>query len=102
MNSSSPSPQRQYNTRLGLLLFVIYLAMYLGFVLINAVDAQKMETIVFAGLNLAIVYGMALIVMALVLALIYGAMCKPEPSEVDQEPGDGIQEPREVSREAGQ
>ena len=67
--------------RLGLILFTIYLALYLGFVLINALNARLMETIVLAGLNLAIVYGMALIVFALVLALIYGTMCKPEPPE---------------------
>ena len=83
MNSpSSPtSPERQYNTRLGLILFTIYLVLYLGFVLINAVNARLMERIVLAGLNLAIVYGMVLIVFALVLALIYGMMCKREPTE---------------------
>ena len=55
---------------LGLILFAIYLVLYLGFVLINAIDAKLMETIVLAGLNLAIVYGMALIVVALLMALI--------------------------------
>ncbi len=83
MNSptSPTSSERQYNTRLGLVLFAIYLALYLGFVLINAVNARLMETIVLAGLNLAIVYGMALIIVALLLALIYGVLCKPEPME---------------------
>lgn len=75
----TPSPERQYNTKLGLILFVVYLILYLGFVLINAYQAQVMETIVFAGLNLAIIYGFALIVIALVLALIYGAACRTEP-----------------------
>ena len=77
----APSPERQYNTRLGLILFVIYLALYLGFVLINAFAADLMDTIALAGLNLAIVYGFALIVMALVLAAIYGVMCRREPDE---------------------
>jgi uncharacterized membrane protein (DUF485 family) len=82
MNSppSDTSSERQYNTRLGMVLFTIYLALYLGFVLINAFNAQVMETIVLAGLNLAIVYGMVLIVFALVLALIYGVMCRREPT----------------------
>jgi uncharacterized membrane protein (DUF485 family) len=80
-DSTSTPSARRYNTRLGLFLFVIYLALYLGFVLINAFDAKQMEQIVVAGLNLAIVYGMALIVSALVLALIYGVMCKSEPTE---------------------
>jgi len=82
MNTSdSPSPQRRFNTRLGLFLFLVYLTLYTGFVLINAFAADKMETIVLAGLNLAIVYGFGLIVFALVLALIYGLMCRRDPAE---------------------
>ena len=81
MNTSdSPSPQRRFNTRLGLFLFLVYLILYTGFVLINAFVADKMETIVLAGLNLAIVYGFGLIVFALVLALIYGLMCRKDPT----------------------
>ena len=82
MNSSdSPSPQRRFNTRLGLLLFFIYLVLYIGFVLINAFAADQMETIILAGLNLAIVYGFGLIAFALVLALAYGLLCRTEPVE---------------------
>lgn len=73
--------QRQFNTRLGLILFAVYLVLYLGFVLINAFAADLMDTTVVAGLNLAIVYGFALIVFALVLAMIYGLMCRAEPVE---------------------
>ena len=80
-SSDSPSPERQFNTRLGLILFVIYLVFYLGFVLINAFAADLMETETLAGLNLAIVYGFALIVVALVMALIYGLCCRNEPVE---------------------
>lgn len=67
------------NSRLGLRLFAVYLALYLGFVLTSAFSASTMEREVFAGLNLAVVYGFALIVGALVMALIYGALCKSEP-----------------------
>jgi|SRR6056297_3555710 len=73
------SSARQYNTRLGLILFAIYTLVYSGFVLINALNADVMETIVVAGLNLAIVYGFLLIVFAFVLAMIYGVMCRREP-----------------------
>jgi uncharacterized membrane protein (DUF485 family) len=93
MNDPPPSSARQFNSRLGLILFVIYLAFYLGFVLINAFAADVMETIVLAGLNLAIVYGFALIVIALLLAGIYGVMCRAEPSEPGKaRGGDGKQE----------
>ncbi|MCC9656061.1 DUF485 domain-containing protein [Rhodopirellula halodulae] len=59
-------------SRLGLVLFVVYLLLYGGFVLLNAFDAETMETIVFAGLNLAIVYGFGLILVAIGMSLIYG------------------------------
>ena len=77
--SDSPSSQRQFNTRLGLSLFAVYLVFYLGFVLINAFAADVMETVIMAGLNLAIVYGFGLIFLALLLALIYGGLCRNEP-----------------------
>jgi uncharacterized membrane protein (DUF485 family) len=78
-SSNGDSPERRYNSRLGLTLFAVYLALYLGFVLINAFKADWMDATALAGLNLAIVYGFALIVFALVLSLIYGAMCRTEP-----------------------
>ena len=67
---------RRYNARIGLALFSLYLAFYLGFVLINAFRAEWMERVVFAGLNLAVVYGFALIGVAVVLAFIYGISCQ--------------------------
>ena len=81
MSSSSDgdSAQRRFNTRLGLILFIVYLLLYVGFVCINAFKADWMDMTAVAGLNLAIVYGFALIVFALVLALIYGVMCRTEP-----------------------
>lgn len=68
------------NAKLGLRLFFVYLLLYLGFVLINAFSPDTMSNIVFAGLNLAVVYGFGLIVAAFVLALVYGVICKREQS----------------------
>ncbi len=73
------SSQRRFNTRLGMSLFLVYLVMYVGFVCINAFKAEWMDVTAIAGLNLAIVYGFALIVFAFVLALIYGVLCRTEP-----------------------
>ena len=72
------------NARLGMRLFFIYLVMYLVFVLVNAFSADTMETPAIAGLNLAIVYGFGLIITALVMAFIYGALCKTDPTEEAQ------------------
>lgn len=71
------------NARLGLRLFAIYLALYAGFVGINTFSTETMERKPFAGINLAIWYGFALIVAAIVLALIYGFLC--DPTEVFSE-----------------
>lgn len=70
---------RRFNVRLGMALFVVYLALYLGFVLINAFAAEWMEVVTLGGLNLALVYGFGLILAALLLALIYGWFCRSEP-----------------------
>ena len=69
------------NARLGMKLFVIYLILYSGFVLINAFAPETMERTPFAGINLAILYGFGLIIGALILSLIYGFMCGDDESE---------------------
>jgi len=60
------------NTRLGIILFFIYLALYGVFMLLCALWPWVMEAVLFPGLNVAVFYGLALIVAALVLALLYG------------------------------
>ena len=68
----------EYKTRLGLWMFLVYFIAYAGFVVINSVWPQLMTKTV-GGLNLAIVYGMGLIIFALVLAFIYNTLsCKAE------------------------
>jgi len=63
------------NARAGLVLFFVYLAAYAGFMGLAAFAPQAMGTPVLAGVNLAITYGMALIVGALVVAAIYMSFC---------------------------
>ena len=59
-------------SRDGLALFFLYMAMYLGFIYINAFDPALMKKPAFAGVNTAVVYGFALIVVAIVMAFLYG------------------------------
>lgn len=59
----------------GLKLFGLYLLAYGGFVALNAFWPQVMRTPVYQGVNLAIVYGMGLIIGAFVLALLYAVLC---------------------------
>ncbi|MEM6978655.1 MAG: DUF485 domain-containing protein [Planctomycetota bacterium] len=58
--------------RSGLLLFVLYALFYVGFVLINAFTPELMERVIVRGLNLATVYGFALIIVAVLLSLMHG------------------------------
>ncbi len=63
------------NARVGLFLFVVYLICYAGFVGLNAFAPQAMAQTPLPGINLAILYGFGLIVLALALALLYGLLC---------------------------
>lgn len=63
-------------SRWGLLLFFVYLAIYVGFVLLSAFAPEAMEREAFSGVNLAVTYGVGLIVAALVMAIAYGYMSR--------------------------
>ena len=65
------------NARYGLLLFVVYVLLYAGFMGLSAFEPQLMSRTPFGGVNLAIIYGFGLIVAALVLALFYMVLCRP-------------------------
>ena len=80
---SAPDPASRYKSRLGVWMFLIYCLVYAGFVSINVLtEGRAMQTIVMAGLNLAVVYGMSLIVLALVMALIYNWLCTAKEKEL--------------------
>ncbi len=67
------------NARYGMVLFLFYLAIYSGFVGLNAFRRDVMEWTPAWGLNLAILYGLALIVIAMALALVYCWLCRGRP-----------------------
>jgi len=64
-----------YKRRLGLKMLAIYSVIYIFFIVINVAWPKVMGTIVVAGLNLAIVYGFALIAIAFLLAIAYNWAC---------------------------
>ncbi len=74
-------PAGPYKMRLGLWMFLFYTLFYAGFVAINLLYPLAMGTIVFLGLNLVTVYGIALIIVAFIQALIYDAMCRKKEAE---------------------
>lgn len=63
------------NARYGLVLFALYFTFYAVFVGLNAFKPDAMS-VSLGGINLAVIYGMGLIIAALVLALIYCWLCR--------------------------
>ena len=76
-----------YKTKLGLWLFLFYVLVYIGFIAINVASPKTMATIVFAGQNLAVVYGFGLIVLAFVMGLIYDYLCGQKENELNEVEG---------------
>lgn len=76
-------PAGPYKRRLGIWMFLFYALFYAVFVAINLMSPLAMGMIVFAGLNLATVYGMALILAAFLQALIYDALCRRKEAELE-------------------
>lgn len=64
------------NARLGRKLFVVYLALYLGYMLLTAFRPELLRTLVPGGINLAIAYGVGLIKAAILMALAYAWICR--------------------------
>jgi uncharacterized membrane protein (DUF485 family) len=73
------------NRRIALALFAIYLLLYGGFVLLSAFAPDSMEATPLPGVNLAVLYGFALIVAALVEAFVYGWLCQSDESPDSKE-----------------
>ena len=81
---TTPEPKRddehpelvERNARTGLWLFAIYCVIYGGFVGLSAFCPDIIGAKPFGGINLAVIYGFALIGLALALALVYLAFCR--------------------------
>ncbi len=65
-----------HNTRMGVILLTVYVIFYGGFMALSAFWPAAMAETPLGGANLAVLYGFALIVLALVLALVYMKVCR--------------------------
>lgn len=78
-----------FKTKVGLIMFAIYAPIYFIFILISIISPRSLATDV-GSLNLAIVYGFGLIIVAIIQALIYNAICSNKEKEHgDQVLGEG-------------
>jgi len=74
-----------YKRSLGLKMLALYGVIYIFFIVINVAWPKVMGTVVVAGLNLAIVYGFALIVIAFLLAVLYNWLCTKQERSFESE-----------------
>jgi uncharacterized membrane protein (DUF485 family) len=72
-------------TRLGVILFIVYLLIYTGFVVIGTLFPEALGLQVFAKMNLAVVYGMGLIIFAAILGLFYNYFCTKYEKQMNRE-----------------
>jgi uncharacterized membrane protein (DUF485 family) len=73
--ASGPDPAFAFKRRLGVRMFAVYATVYAAFIAINVIRPKAMEAQVIGGLNLAVVYGFGLILLALAMALVYSSAC---------------------------
>ena len=72
-----------WKAKLGIKLFWLYCLLYAGFVGIAVFATETMKIPVLAGTNLAVIYGMGLIIFAIILGLIYNHFCTKKENELN-------------------
>ncbi len=85
---SGPDPAQAYKSKLGVRMFFIYALIYVGFVALNIISPLTMEKTVLLGLNVAVVYGFGLIIIALIMALFYNRACSLKEAELGSDMGE--------------
>jgi uncharacterized membrane protein (DUF485 family) len=65
---------QNYKAKLGLVMFAIFTPIYLAFIFICVISPSTMAKDV-GSLNIAIVYGFGIIILAIIQAVIYNIIC---------------------------
>ena len=71
--------------KLGVWFFFIYSFFYAGFVIIGVVNYELLSEEFALGLNLALFYGMGLIVFAVLLGILYNFLCSRYEDDLNKE-----------------
>lgn len=74
----------QQKSKLGVRLFFFYLICYAGFVIIGIFHYELLATTILLGLNLALTYGIGLIVFAVILGVIYNYYCTKYEDQAEE------------------
>lgn len=67
-------PSAKYKTKLGVIMFLIYAVIYAGFITCSVAFPHWMKSDV-GSLNVAIIYGFGLIILAVIQAFFYNHLC---------------------------
>jgi uncharacterized membrane protein (DUF485 family) len=73
-----------YKSKLGLIMFAVFTPIYLAFVVISVVSPSFMATDV-GSLNLSIVSGFGIIILAVILAIVYNMLCSAREKDDNTE-----------------
>ncbi len=71
--------------RLGVGFFFFYLLFYVGFVIIGVLNYELLSIEVAQGVNLAVFYGIGLIVFAVLLGILYNNYCSRYEDDMNKE-----------------
>ena len=80
---SRPDYASKKKARLGVWLFFLYLMFYGGFVVIGVFKYELLASEVPFGLNLALFYGIGLILFAVFLGLLYNYFCSKHEDDLN-------------------
>ncbi len=75
LSDSATDLASRKKSKLGIKFFFIYLIFYGAFVTIGVVNYELFAIEVFRGINLAVVYGLSLILFAVLLGILYNFLC---------------------------
>jgi uncharacterized membrane protein (DUF485 family) len=71
--------------KLGVKMFLFYTLIYAGFVLIGLIRPEWMGLEAVNGINVAIVYGFGLILLAIIMGFIYNFFCSKMEDEMNKQ-----------------
>lgn len=74
--------------KLGIRFFFIYLFFYAGFVAIGVLNYELLAYEVIGGINLAIFYGVGLILFAVLLGILYNFLCSRYEDDMNGKEGE--------------
>jgi uncharacterized membrane protein (DUF485 family) len=87
-NNNSPETDidrsSEKKANLGIKFFFIYLFFYAGFVAIGVLNYELLAIEVMWGINLALFYGLGLIVFAVLLGILYNFLCSRYEDEMNK------------------